>query len=44
MTTFADMVYMLGGVPVGSGLGESALAGGNCLPSLYYDAKKEGDA
>jgi hypothetical protein len=28
MTTFADMVYMLGGVPVGSGLGDVALAGG----------------
>lgn len=28
MTSFGDMVYMLGGVPVGSGLGDVALAGG----------------
>jgi hypothetical protein len=29
MTTFADMVYMLGGVPAASGLGGLELAGGN---------------
>lgn len=28
MTTFGDMVYMLGGVPVAGGLGDLALAGG----------------
>lgn len=29
MTTFGDMVYQLGGVPVGSGLGSIGLAGGD---------------
>jgi len=29
MTTFGDIVYQLGGVPVGSGLGSVGLAGGN---------------
>jgi hypothetical protein len=41
MTTFSDVVNMLGGVPVGSGLGEVGLAGGNwffCDPTHGSDS------
>ena len=39
MTTYADMLYMLGGVPVGSGLGDVGMAGGKwyfCDPNHGY--------
>ena len=46
MTTFGDMVSMLGGVPVAGGLGDVALAGGNwyfCDPT-HGSANADGES
>jgi hypothetical protein len=44
MTTFGDMVNMLGGVPVGSGLDVSGLAGGNWFFCDPTHGNTNGDA
>jgi hypothetical protein len=44
MTTYGDMLYMLGGVPVGSALGDVALAGGNWYFCDPTHGNAQGDA
>jgi hypothetical protein len=44
MTTYGDMLYMLGGVPVGSGLGDVALAGGKWYFCDPTHGNAQGDA